>query len=162
MKNKIILSLIVSMLMSAVPLAAQKSKIFESAKNLKDVTTIYVSPSLLKLGLSTAAMTESMGEAAGYVKNLKGLEVINTSLRQSADSLRSVTRHFVKDSKDAINLLLEINDDDSLINIFGNLDKGDDTTLILEVNDDGEYSIIYLKGDIDVEGLLKSYANKNL
>ena len=61
-----------------------------------------------------------------------------------------------------MDLLLEINDDGSLINIFGNLDKGSDTTLILEVNDEGEYSIIYLKGDIDVEGLLKSYANKNL
>ncbi len=162
MKNKIILSLVVSMLMLALPLSAQKSKIFESARNLKDVTTIYIAPSLLKLGLSTAAMSESMGEAADYVKDLKGLEVINTSLRQSADSLRSVTRHFVKDSKEAMDLLLEINDDGSLINIFGNLDKGSDTTLILEVNDEGEYSIIYLKGDIDVEGLLKSYANKNL
>ncbi len=104
----------------------------------------------------------SMGEAAGYVKSLKGLEVINTSLRQSADSLRTVTRRFVKDSKEAIDLLLEVNDDESLINIFGNLDKGDDTTLILEVNDEGEYSIIYLKGDIDVEGLLKTYAGSNL
>ena len=162
MKNKIILPLVAFVLLFAIPLSAQKSKIFEAAKNLKEVTTIYVSPSLLKLGLSTAAMTESMGEAAGYVKSLKGLEVINTSLRQSADSLRTVTRRFVKDSKEAIDLLLEVNDDESLINIFGNLDKGDDTTLILEVNDEGEYSIIYLKGEIDVEGLLKTYAGSNL
>ena len=53
---------------------------------------------------------------------------------------------------------MEVNDDGSLINIYGTLDKGDDTTLILEIDDCGEYSVIYLRGDIDVEGLLKAYA----
>lgn len=155
MKNKILLTALICVLITAMPLAAQKSKIFESAKNLKDVTTIYISPSLLKLGLSTAAMKESMGPVSEYVKSLKGLEVINTSLKQSADSLKSVTESVVKAT---LEQLMEVNDDGSLINIYGTLDKGDDTTLILEIDDCGEYSVIYLRGDIDVEGLLKAYA----
>ncbi len=127
-----------------------QAKIFKDAAEIDGVTSIYISPMLLKLG-GASTIGHGLDDA---VSDLKAVEIITadglsqTKMKSVMNACRKVI------DKLGCELLMAVNDDDDKVMIYAAVDEGSKYAkeLVVEVDEEGhEYTVIYIKGKIDLE-----------
>lgn len=154
-KFSIVIITIALALVGAQSCIAQ-AKLFKSAAGIKGVTSIYISPTMLKLGASFSDLGHGLDEA---VSDLKALEIITCEEENKLPHVKETCQQVI--SSLGGELLLEVNEDDEHVVIYGTVPEGETYAeeLVIEVSDedDGEYTVIYLKGKIDMAQIAEQY-----
>ena len=133
-----------------------QSKVFKEAASVEGVTSVYISPLLLKLGGSETKVGHGLDEA---IKELTAFEVITTE--ENCKDLKKVAESCSKKIADMkCEVLMEVNDEDETVKIYANVPEGSEYAdlLMIEVNGADEYTLIYVKGKIDLAKVMKNKA----
>lgn len=153
-------SLIVVVLICAI-LGAQncnaQAKVFKEAAAIEGVTSIYISPLLLKMG-GTKSLGHGLDDAVKEIKAFEMIESEQTGERQA--KVVDICRK--KIASLGCELLMEVNDDEDKVKIYASVPKGSEYAdqLIIEVDETGkEYVVIYVKGKIDLQKVMKDKGN---
>ncbi|MDE5568289.1 MAG: DUF4252 domain-containing protein [Muribaculaceae bacterium] len=130
-----------------------QSKVFKEAASVEGVTSVYISPMLLKLGGGSKDLGHGLDDA---VKELKSFEVITTEeeckdIKKVADICRK------KIAQMGCEILMEVNEDNDKVKIYASVPEGSEYAdqLIIEVDEPKEYTVIYVKGKIDLAKVVK-------
>lgn len=131
-----------------------QSKLFKDAAAIEGVTSVYISPLLLKLGGGETKVGHGLDDA---IKELTAFEVITTE--ENCKDLKKVAelcRKKIADMK--CDVLMEVNEDDETVKIYANIPEGSEYAdlLMLEVNEADEYTLVYVKGKIDLAKIMKN------
>lgn len=131
-----------------------QSRIFKEAAAIKGVTSIYVSPMLLKFGtgINDMDLGHGLDEA---VSEIKGFELITCDEKIEVGKVKAICDEII--FKLGCELLMEINERDDNVKIYGTPIDGTTfvSQIILEVYDESnyDYTMIYIKGKIDLSKL---------
>lgn len=130
-----------------------QSKVFKEAASIEGVTSIYISPLLLKLGTTPAELGHGLDDA---VKEISAFEVITAeenckNLPKVAESCRKIIAGM------GCEVLMDVNEDNDKVKIYASVPKGGTYAdkLIIEVDEGKEYTVVYVKGKIDLEKVMK-------
>lgn len=131
-----------------------QSKFFKEAASVEGVTSVYISPLLLKLGGSETKVGHGLDEA---IKELTAFEIITTE--DNCKDIRKVAelcRKKIADLK--CDVLMEVNEEDENFKIYANVPEGSEYADLLMIEDDEpeEYTLIYVKGKIDLAKIMKN------
>ena len=134
-----------------------QSKVFKEAASVEGVTSVYISPMLLKLGNSPAKLGHGLDDA---VKEIKAFEVISADeagkdVQKVAESCRK------KIAGMGCEVLMEVNEDNDKVKIYASVPEGGEYAdqLIIEVDEPKEYTVVYVKGKIDLAKVVKDKGN---
>ncbi len=158
MKKFSILIVALAIVMLGTQSCIAQSKIFKEAASIDKVTSVYISPTLLKLGASYDNLGHGLDDA---IKELNALEVITCDEDvQKIPLVKGKCRPII--DKLGCEVLMEVNDEGDKVTIFAKIIPNTDIAevIVVEVDEpDDEYTVIYIKGKIDVKELAKEYSH---
>ena len=133
-------------------------KLFKEAAAIEGVTSVYISPALLKAGADVGPLGYGLDDA---VKELRGLELISTELDETRHyKVREIGNRVIAEKN--VELLVDINEGGEKVRLYAVLDKDTPfaSELFLELDQEfAHYTIIYLSGKIDISKLIKNNLN---
>lgn len=160
MKHIRILIASIALLIAAAMTAGAPNRIFSNIPKTEGLTSVYISPAAMKLGLSmtdTFISGKKIDGLGGAISNPRGMEVLTTEIPRIAAMLRKEVEATVE--KLGMVLFLNANENNSEdVNIYVGNQSADGTTIsdILIVAADGnEFSVVYIGGDIAADVILQ-------
>lgn len=133
-------------------------KLFMEAAAIDGVTSVYISPALLRVGADVGPLGHGLDDA---VKELRGLELISTELDEERHyKVREIGNRVIA-AKD-VELLVDINEGGEKVKLYAALEKDSpySSELLLELDQEfAHYTIIYINGKIDISKLIKNNLN---
>lgn len=143
-------------MLCALPAAAQ-NRLFRDVAKIKGVTSIYISKAALKMGAATSnSFNVHDKDYSKSLKRLDGIEIIQCDKKSIISDVQKACHDILDGSQR--DLLMEIIDDTERVSLYARI--GDDgrmaDDMILEVDENDEYTVIYFKGEIDVEGVIST------
>lgn len=158
MKTKIYLITIL-LIFSFLTVNAQED-IFEKLSNHEDITTVYISKSLLNL---MPDVNTGGANIKGLTGKLEQLEIYNTEGSKDASKLmKQEIAGLVKSKK--YEILMKVKEKDNNVTFYVYKEKERIKDLIMFVDDMDECSIIRVKGDFsaeDVQGVVGGAGSKS-
>ena len=155
MKTKIILTSLLLMF-GLMAVQAQNSDMFEKLSNHKDVTTVYISKSLLN-------MMPNLDTGGADIKSLAGkleqLEIYNTNGNKEANSLIRKEVEALTKSK-TYETLMKIKDGTDNVTFYAHKEKDRFKDLIMFVNEPDDCTIIRIMGNFTAEDIQKVMDSK--
>lgn len=156
--NKIILTTFtLVLLISLVPAKAQHPAVqdfYKQHKGNDDVHHIVLDGGIFKLLTWITSWDESDEEAQALgriTKDLKGIEVIVVPKHlEGSYTFNDVQRHVKKDKFEE---LMNIREDNSLVSVYARGKEKEVRDMIIFIDEDDEYSIISLKGVLNMDDL---------
>jgi len=144
-------------LFSLVVVQAQNNEMFERLSNHKDITTVYISKSLL-------SMMPNMVEGGPDIKALAGkleqLEIYNSNGNKEANKMiRKEMDDLVKTK--TYETLMMVKDGTDNVTFYAYQEKGRFKDLVMFVNDPEECTIIRIMGNFTAEDIQKVVEGKN-
>ncbi len=136
--------------------AYSQTRMFGEFANNKDITTVYISGAAMRMGLSMAGDSSSpLGQVTESIKNPQGMEVVSTENPQAAETVRKTAGEII--ARLGMELLLNTTDEDENVNIYVGrmLDGSVMRDILIETSEASEYTLVYIKGDVDIESLTK-------
>ena len=150
----------IALLIAASITAAAPTRIFGHIPKAEGLTSVYISPAAMKLGLSMSDSfinDRKISGIASDISNPRGMEVLTTTDPATAEMLRREVAAAVE--RLGMELFLNANEDNSEdVDIYIGSQSASGTTMsdILIVAADGnEYSVIYIGGDISIDAIIK-------
>lgn len=160
MKHIRILIASIALLIAAAMTAGAPNRIFSNIPKTEGLTSVYISPAAMKLGLSMTDTFISGNKIDGIgaaISNPRGMEVLTTEIPRIAAMLQKEVEATVE--KLGMVLFLNANENNSEdVNIYVGNQSADGTTIsdILIVAADGnEFSVVYIGGDIAADVILQ-------
>lgn len=153
MKQTIIKSLLcVVVALSSLTVNAQV-KAFEKYADMKNVSYVYISKHMLGLAgkVSTPAAIPGVNTKA-LASKLTGIQIISSEHKATQAKLKSDVKAFM--AKDKYELLMQMNEDDSKVNIFHHVGK-QLSAVIMQVEEDDEMTIIVFSGKFTLDDVMK-------
>lgn len=145
-------------LMLLTSLASNAQRLFTGFGNDKYISTVYISPAAMRLGLSLgegigSKKDSDMTFVKDAIKNPQGMEIVSAETKAASDKVKAVVDKEMK--KLGMELLLETREGDEMVNIYtGRLIKDSIMKdVLIETIDGNEYTVIYVKGEVDVNVL---------
>lgn len=133
-----------------------QSKIFKEAAKIDNVTSVYISPTLLKLGVRhQSALGHGLDDA---IQELSALEVITCDEDESKiPDVKNICKPIIKSMN--CEVLLDVNDEGDKTTIYAKIIPNTDIAelIIVEVDEPDEYTVIYIKGKVDIKKLAEEY-----
>lgn len=142
----------VVLLLAALPASAQR--IFGQYPDNPEITSVYISPAAMRLGLKAMQNDDKGSESLKYVTNPRGMEVLTSENHASASLLREDCASIIRNLN--LELLLNTQEKDESVNIYvGSIsDDNKAKDILIETAGASEYTVVYIRGDIDINGLL--------
>lgn len=165
--KKIVVTFILSTLCMILTTSCKaQSKLFTDAAKLPDVTSVYVSPAMMKLGGAMMAAS-NYNDYKKYIKKIKSMEVLTSDSSESKKKLNAMCDSIIAANK--YELLIETTENNDRTMIYSQVPEDENTTMsngLVIVNSDGsDLSVVYINGQIDVAEIVKEHAeqraNKN-
>lgn len=155
--KKFSLLVIAAIIAIVLPLSCiAQSKIFKEAAKIDNVTSVYISPTLLKLGARQQGyLGHGLDEA---IMELSALEVITCDEDASKiPQVKSLCEPVIKAMK--CDVLLDVNDEGDKTTIYAQIAPGTNIAelIIVKVEESDEYTVIYIKGKVDIKKLAAEY-----
>lgn len=143
-------------LLLSLPVMAQK-RLFSDLPKRDDITTVFISPAAMKLGLNFAndGNDSEMAMIKKGLRNPQGMEIVSAESVAAKKILAEKIQKVLSTLK--LDLLLETNEGDEITYIYTSGTTGD-TTLqdIIIINEEpDEYNVIYIRGEIDMSIITK-------
>lgn len=147
--------------------AEAKEKMFAEASTIPNVTSVYISPAMLRLAGSSKVVIEQMGEMSSFTKDLNSVEILSSDDDLAVRQAVPVCRHIIeKNGLSELAVIKENGDDDyaEVISIYADKDVADtdgDTTVLNRVviltSSADEFSLICLEGKLDLSAVVDAY-----
>lgn len=136
-------------------------KIFSKTAKLPGVTSVYVGPAMMKLGMAFAA-----GEGDDFTKfarDIKSVEVLTSETAEAAKSLKAACDSVV--GARGYEQLLDVTDKNETTVIYGAVPESSNNSeingMLILTQDQKEVNLVYINGKIDLNRMLDEYGAKN-
>jgi len=146
-------SLILAIMLSAGSLLGQNDAIdrfFEAYQDNEDFTSVYVSPKMFQM-VAKVAGEEMEGDLADVVKDLRGLQVLQTEV----NALQYYKQAVKKIPTDEYELLVKVREESQNVRIFSKTSGDIINELLVMVGGEDEFILLSFVGSIDITKLAK-------
>ena len=146
---KVLLCLVVAL--SCLTANAQV-KAFEKYADTKNVTYVYISKYML--GMAGKSITPSVPgvDIKTLAGKLTGIQIITSEDNATQKKLQNDVKSIM--AKDKYELLMQMNEDDSKVNIFHHVDKQQSAVIML-VDGDDETTVMVFSGKFTLDDVMK-------
>ena len=147
--------LLIILLATAAIAGFADDRVFQKFPGNMRISTVYVSPTALKLGLSVDS--ELMGSFKKLLKKPQSIEILNTERYASYNSLQEECHRVVKNL--GLDLILNCADEDTKTNIYIGkiLNDSEIENILIETKDRDDYTVIFIRGIINSKELMNLY-----
>ena len=146
--------MVLLLLFITLPLKAQNDKFFQDLSNIKGVTSVIISETMLSLiGGNSDMIDIDNFDVKGILSKLKSIQILNSETAQSTKEMRQKIQTYL----DKMNVMpiMSVKEDDekTLIYFIEPKGKKDYAQLILFVDETDEISFISMSGTFKIEDL---------
>lgn len=146
--------MVLLLLFITLPLKAQNDKFFQDLSNIKGVTSVIISETMLSLigGNSDMIDIDDL-DVKGILSKLKSIQILNSETAQSTKEMRQKIQTYL--DKVSVMPIMSVKEDDekTLIYFIEPKGKKDYAQLILFVDETDEISFISMSGTFKIEDL---------
>ena len=152
MKQTIIKALLcVVAALSSLTVNAQV-KAFEKYADVKNVSYVYISKYMLGMAGKNAAPSVPGIDTKTLAGKLTGIQIISSEHKEAQKKLKSDVKSIME--KDKYELMMQMNEEDSKVNIFHHIDKKQ-SAVIMQVEEDDEMTVIVFSGKFTLDDVMK-------
>ena len=127
-------------------------KAFEKYADMKNVTYVYISKYMLGMAGKTATPSVPGVDIKTLAGKLTGIQIISSENKAARTKLRNDVSAMM--AKDKYEVLMQMNEDDSKVNIFHSIDKKQSAVVML-VEDNNEVTVMVFSGKFTLEDVMK-------
>lgn len=146
--------MVLLLLFITLPLKAQNDKFFQDLSNIKGVTSVIISETMLSLiGGNSDMIDIDNFDVKGILSKLKSIQILNSETAQSTKEMRQKIQTYL--DKVSVMPIMSVKEDDekTLIYFIEAKGKKDYAQLILFVDETDEISFISMSGTFKIEDL---------
>lgn len=152
MKQTIIKALLcVVAALSSLTVNAQV-KAFEKYADVKNVSYVYISKYMLGMAGKIAAPKVLGIDTKTLAGKLTGIQIISSEHKEAQAKLKSDVKSIMEKYK--YELMMQMNEEDSKVNIFHHIDKKQ-SAVIMQVEEDDEMTVIVFSGKFTLDDVMK-------
>ena len=152
MKQTIIKTLLcVVAALSSLTVNAQV-KAFEKYADMKNVSYVFISKYMLGMAGKNAAPMMPGVDIRTLANKLTGIQIISSEHKDAQIKLKNDVKTIL--SKDKYELMMQMNEEDSKVNIFHHVDKKL-SAVIMQVEEDNEMTVIVFSGKFTLDDVMK-------
>ena len=152
MKQMIIKILIGIVVASCSLHANAQVKAFEKYADMKNVTYVYISKYMLGMAGKKAAPSVPGVDIKTLAGKLTGIQIINTENKMAQAKMKKDVKDII--AKGNYELLMQMNEDDSKVNIFHHIAK-QQSAVVMQVEDNEELTLMIFSGKFTLEDVMK-------
>ena len=152
MKQIIIKTLLGIMVVLCSLTANAQVKAFEKYADAKNVTYVYISKYMLSMAGKNATPSVPGVDIKTLAGKLTGIQIINTENKAAQAKLKNDVKGII--SKDKYELLMQMNEDDSRVNIYHHITK-QQSAVVMQVEDKEELTLMVFSGKFTLEDVMK-------
>jgi len=152
MKQIIIKTLLGIMVATCSLNANAQVKAFEKYADAKNVTYVYISKYMLGMAGKNATPSVPGVDIKTLAGKLTGIQIINTENKAARAKLKSDVMAIL--SKGKYELLMQMNEDDSRVNIYHHIAK-QQSAVVMQVEDKEELTLMVFSGKFTLEDVMK-------
>ena len=152
MKQKIIKILIGIVVALGSLHANAQVKAFEKYADAKNVTYVYISKYMLAMAGKNATPSVPGVDIKTLAGKLTGIQIINTENKAAQAKLKNDVKGII--SRDKYELLMQMNEDDSRVNIYHHITK-QQSAVVMQVEDKEELTLMVFSGKFTLDDVMK-------
>ncbi len=153
MKQTIIKALLCVVAALSSLTANAQVKAFEKYADMKNVSYVYISKYMLGMAGKVATPAAIPGiDIKTLAGKLTGIQIITSEHKEAQKKLKSDVKSIM--AKDKYELMMQMNEDDSKVNIFHHVDKKQ-SAVIMQVEEDDEMTVIVFSGKFTLDDVMK-------
>ena len=156
MKQTIIKALLCVVVMMCSLNANAQVKAFEKYADMKNVTYVFISKYMLGMAGKNAAISAPGIDVKSLSSKLTGIQIITSENKATRTKLKNEVKAIM--AKDKYELLMQVNEDDSKVNIFHHIGK-QQSAVIMQVEGDDELSVLVFSGKFTLDDVMKMTQN---
>ena len=151
--KQIIIKILIGIVVASCSLHANAQvKAFEKYADMKNVTYVYISKYMLGMAGRNATPSVPGVDTRTLAGKLTGIQIINTENNAAKMKLKSDVKAIL--AKGKYELLMQMNEDDSKVNIFHCITK-QQSAVVMQTEDDEELSLMIFSGKFTLEDVMK-------
>jgi len=127
-------------------------KAFEKYADTKNVTYVYISKYMLAMAGKNATPSVPGIDTKTLAGKLTGIQIITSEDNAAQKKLKSDVKSIM--AKDKYELLMQMNEDDSKMNIFHHVDK-QQSAVIMQVEGNDETTVMIFSGKFTLDDVMK-------
>ena len=127
-------------------------KAFEKYADMKNVTYVFISKYMLSMAGKNAAPSVPGIDIKTLAGKLTGIQIITSEHKDTQKKLKSDVKSIME--KDKYELMMQMNEEDSKVNIFHHIDKKQ-SAVIMQVEEDDEMTVIVFSGKFTLDDVMK-------
>ena len=152
MKQIIIKTLLGIVIVLCSLTANAQVKAFEKYADAKNVTYVYISKYMLGMAGKNATPSVPGVDIKTLAGKLTGIQIINTENKAAQAKLKNDVKGII--SRDKYELLMQMNEDDSRVNIYHHITK-QQSAVVMQVEDKEELTLMVFSGKFTLEDVMK-------
>ena len=152
MKQIIIKTLLGIMVVLCSLTANAQVKAFEKYADAKNVTYVYISKYMLSMAGKNATPSVPGVDIKTLAGKLTGIQIINTENKAAQAKLKNDVKGII--SRDKYELLMQMNEDDSRVNIYHCIAK-QQSAVVMQVEDKEELTLMVFSGKFTLDDVMK-------
>ena len=152
MKQIIIKTLLGIMVATCSLNANAQVKAFEKYADAKNVTYVYISKYMLAMAGKNATPSVPGVDIKTLAGKLTGIQIINTENKAAQAKLKNDVKGII--SRDKYELLMQMNEDDSRVNIYHHITK-QQSAVVMQVEDKEELTLMVFSGKFTLDDVMK-------
>ena len=152
MKQIIIKTLLGIVIVLCSLTANAQVKAFEKYADAKNVTYVYISKYMLGMAGKNATPSVPGVDIKTLAGKLTGIQIINTENKAAQAKLKNDVKGII--SKDKYELLMQMNEDDSRVNIYHHITK-QQSAVVMQVEDKEELTLMVFSGKFTLDDVMK-------
>ncbi len=152
MKQIIIKTLIGIMVATCSLNANAQVKAFEKYADMKNVTYVYISKYMLGMAGKNATPSVPGVDIKTLAGKLTGIQIVSTENKAAQAKLKNDVKGII--SKDKYELLMQMNEDDSRVNIYHHITK-QQSAVVMQVEDKEELTLMVFSGKFTLDDVMK-------
>ena len=127
-------------------------KAFEKYADAKNVTYVYISKYMLAMAGKNATPSVPGVDIKTLAGKLTGIQIINTENKAAQAKLKNDVKGII--SRDKYELLMQMNEDDSKVNIYHCIAK-QQSAVVMQVEDKEELTLMVFSGKFTLDDVMK-------
>ena len=128
-------------------------KAFEKYADMKNVSYVFISKHMLGMAGKVATPAAIPGvDIKSLASKLTGIQIITSEHKDAQKKLKSDVKSIME--KDKYELMMQMNEEDSKVNIFHHMDKKL-SAVVMQVEEDDEMTVIVFSGNFTLDDVMK-------
>ena len=127
-------------------------KAFEKYADAKNVTYVYISKYMLSMAGKNATPSVPGVDIKTLAGKLTGIQIINTENKAAQAKLKNDVKGII--SRDKYELLMQMNEDDSKVNIYHCIAK-QQSAVVMQIEDKDELTLMVFSGKFTLDDVMK-------